>query len=197
MIDRIWTPRGSKVRVRKDPFWFRYIGGMTREEFIKVLEEKGYSYEMEWNKIVVTHREYVDLNSLKTIPSGVVFKNGGNVGLNSLETLPPGVEFRNLWHVHLGSLETLSPDVEFSNYGTVHLESLETLSPGAEFSNSGSADLPSLKTLSRGVVFKNGGYFFLNSLIGGRFDRWDGNIEGINNKRLLNKMIADGLFDRR
>ena len=131
---------GSWARVRKDPFWFRYIGGMTREEFIKVLEEKGYSYEMERNKIVVTHEGTVYLNSLETLPSGVEFRNGGYVFLDSLKTLSPGVEFRNV--------------------GSVHSDSL------------------------------------FDSLFGGWFNNWDGNIKGIASNRLLNKMIADGLFDR-
>jgi len=36
----------------------------------------------------------------------------------------------------------------------------------------------------------------LESLIGGPFNEWEGNIEGINKKRLLNKMISLGLFKR-
>jgi hypothetical protein len=36
----------------------------------------------------------------------------------------------------------------------------------------------------------------LNSLIGGRFSDWRGNIEGIDSKRLLNKMIKQGVFER-
>jgi hypothetical protein len=68
---------------------------MTREEFIKVLEEKGYSYKLEGDKIVVTHNGWVFLRSLETLPSGVVFKNGGNISLEFLTSLPPGVQFRN------------------------------------------------------------------------------------------------------
>ena len=88
---------------------------MTQEAFIKVLDEKDYSYEMEGDKIVVTH-------------------GGDDVWLNSLETLPPGVKF------------------------------------------------------------KNGGYVYLGSLIGGCFEDWKGNIEGIDSKRLLNFMISKGVF---
>ena len=71
---------------------------MTREAFIKELEEKGYPYSEEGNKIVVTHHANgggVNLESLTSLPSGVVFKNGGSVDLESLKTLPPGVEFKN------------------------------------------------------------------------------------------------------
>ena len=109
---------------------------MAREEFIKVLEEKGYPYEIEGNKIVVTCDGDVDLESLETLSPGVEFRNNGYVFLNSLKTLPPGVEFNN----------------------------------------------------GKGVVFK--------SLTGGWIEHWKGNIKGIEPNRILNKMIADGLFDR-
>ena len=68
---------------------------MTREEFIKELDKSNYSYRIEGNKIVVTNKMGVNLNSLTSLPSGVVFKNGGNVYLSSLTSLPPGVEFIN------------------------------------------------------------------------------------------------------
>jgi hypothetical protein len=89
---------------------------MTREEFIEVLDDKGYSYEIEGNKIVVTGK--------------------GDVWLGSLTSLPSGVEFGN-----------------------------------------------------RGDVW-------LKSLIGDWFYLWNGNIKGIDKKRLLNKMIKDGVFER-
>ena len=150
---------------------------MTREEFIGVLEKKGYSYNLEGNKIVVTRNSGVYLGSLKTLPSGVEFENGGDVYLGSLETLPPGVEFKN--------------------GGYVNLESLKTLPPGVEFKNGWYVDLRSLETLPSGVEFKNEGPVDLRSLIGGFFNKWDGNIDGVEPKRLLNKMISMGMFDRR
>ena len=129
---------------------------MTREEFIEILDETRYSYEIEGDKIVVTHKGYVDLLSLKTISPGVVFENGGDVWLSRLTSLPPGVGFKNGKDVYLDSLKTLSPDVEFRNGRDVDLD----------------------------------------SLIGGWFRDWKGNIEGIEPKRLLNKMISLGLFER-
>ena len=89
---------------------------MTREEFIKVLDRKKYSYKIQGDNIIVTHK--------------------GSVWLNSLTSLPPG------------------------------------------------------------VVFKNRGYVWLDYLLGGYFNRWSRNIEGIDSKRLLNKMIKDGVFER-
>jgi len=46
------------------------------------------------------------------------------------------------------------------------------------------------------VEFKNRGYVYLRSLIRGGFQDWEGNIKGIDSKRLLNKMISLGLFER-
>ena len=63
---------------------------MTREEFIAVLKENGYSYEIQGDKIVITHSGWIDLRSLETLPPDVEFKNKGGVYLRSLKTLPPG-----------------------------------------------------------------------------------------------------------
>ena len=110
---------------------------MTQKEFIKVLKEEGYSYEIEGDKIIVTHRGH-----------------RGNVYLGALTSLPPGVEFRNGWYIYLNRLTSLPP----------------------------------------GMEFKNGGDVLLRDLIGGYFKDWEGNIKGIKSKRLLNKMIKDGMF---
>ena len=150
---------------------------MTQEEFIKVLEEKrGYSYEIEGDRIIVTHGGLLDLRSLPSLPPGVVFKNGGYVLLDSLTSLPSGVEFRNGWDVDLRSLTSLPPGVVFGNDGIVNLQSLTSIPPGVEF--------------------KNGADVWLSALIGGFFNRWKGNIEGIAPERLLNVMIKQGVFER-
>ena len=93
---------------------------MTREEFIQILKKKKYSYEIEGDKVVVTHGGNVDLASLKTLPPGVEFNNGWCVNLGSLETIPSGVVFKNWSHVYLISLKTLPPGVEFKNRGNVY-----------------------------------------------------------------------------
>jgi hypothetical protein len=159
---------------------------MTREEFINVLDEKGYSYEIQGDKIVVTRvlsrfewsgdGALVDLDSLTSLPPGVVFRNGGSVYLDSLTSLPPGVVFRN--------------------GGRVDLRSLTSLLRGAEFRNVGPVNLDSITSLPRGISFENGNDVRLESLIGGWFGDWEGNIEGIDRKRILNKMIKDGVFER-
>ena len=143
---------------------------MTQEGFIEQLHEKGYSYEIEGDKIIVTHEGNVDLELLTSLPPGVVFKNGGNVSLSSLTSLPPGVEFRNEGNVYLRN------GVEFIDGGNVYLRNLTSLPPG--------------------VKFENGDVVFLESLIGREFDGWKGNIEGIDSNRLLNSMIKQGIFER-
>ena len=149
---------------------------MTQEEFIKELEKKEYSYEIVGDKIVVSG-DYLYLNDIRSLPSNVVFVNDGDVYLNSLETLPSGVEFNNQGNINLKSLKTLPAGVGFKNHGDINLDSL--------------------KALPVSVEFKNGRWVNLKSLIGGWYDNWPGNIEGIYWMKLLNKMISIGLFDRK
>jgi hypothetical protein len=109
---------------------------MTQKEFIEVLEEKGYSYEIEGDNIVVTHKSwYINLGALTSLPPGVEFRNGGDVDLRALTSLPSDVVFRNKGDVYLPSLIR------------------------CKF-----------------------------------FDKWEGNIEGVGSKRLLNLMISKGMF---
>jgi len=79
--------------------------------------------------------------------------------------------------VNLGHLRGLPPKVEFRNKG-------------------GLVDLDSIKTIPPGIEFNNGKPVNLDSLVGGWFDEWKGNIEGIDSNRLLNVMIKKGLFER-
>jgi hypothetical protein len=62
------------------------------------------------------------------------------------------------------------------------------------FKNGGYIDLSALTSLPPGVEFRNGGDVWLKSLPGIWFDEWEGNIEGIESKRLLNVMIKQGVF---
>ena len=94
---------------------------MTRKEFIGILDREDYSYEIEGDKIIVTHNVYVFLASLTSLPPAVEFNNVGDVLLTSLETISHGVVFRNSGDIYLGSLKTLPPGVEFNNGGDVHL----------------------------------------------------------------------------
>jgi hypothetical protein len=153
---------------------------MTQEEFIEILNREKYSYEIEGDKIVVTHKWSVYLDALTSLPPGVVFRNEGDVYERG--------------DVYLNALTSLPPDVEFRNEGNVSLGSLTSLPPGVEFNNRGDAWLKSLTSIPPGVEFRNGGDVNLNSIIGGWLNTWEGNIEGIDSKRLLNSMIKQGLF---
>jgi len=86
--------------------------------------------------------------------------------------------------------------VEFRNGGDVNLESLTSLPPDVVFNNKGSVYLDSLTSLPPGVEFRNKEGVYLGALIGGWFEDWSGNIEGIDSKRLLNLMIKQGVFQR-
>jgi len=67
-----------------------------------------------------------------------------------------------------------------------------------EFRNEYSVHLDSLISLPPGVIFNNLGGVMLTSIIGigGWFEKWSGNIKGIDNKRLLNVMISKGVFEK-
>lgn len=158
---------------------------MTQEEFIEVLKKRNFPYKIKGDKLVVTFGGDVYLQDLTSLPPGVEFRNGTHVYLRSLTSLPPGAVFNNKGNVHLDSLTSLPPDVEFKNTGYVEKYIGFT---------AGNVYLESLTSLPPGLVFKNGKDVNLNSLIGGWFGGWKGNIEGIAPKRLLNKMIKQGVF---
>ena len=77
---------------------------MTREEFIEILKEKGYPYEIEGDKIIVTHEGWVYLTDLTSLPPDVEFRNKGGVYLRSLTSIYPGVKFSNGGGIDLKSL---------------------------------------------------------------------------------------------
>ena len=152
---------------------------MTREEFIKVLEEKGYPFKEEGGKIIVTYSVdygYVNLSHLPSIPPGVIFDNTGSVNLEGIDIIPEGTVF--------------------TNGGEVFLDGLETISSGVVFNNRKFIYLPSVKSISPAIEFNSYGNIYLISLIGGWFEHWRGNIDGIQPNRLLNKMISLGIFDK-
>jgi hypothetical protein len=93
-------------------------------------------------------------------------------------------------------INSIPSGVEFNSKGVVYLYELKDLPSGVIFNNKGDIVLDSIKNISRGVKFNNSGDIRLNSLTGGWFYEWDGNIGGIGENRLLNKMISLGLFER-
>ena len=139
---------------------------MTREGFIEELEGEEYSYEIE-----------------KIEGDKIIVIYGGDADFPD-----------NAGYVDLGSIKSLPPGVHFNNGGFVNLQSLTSLSPGVQFNNKGAVGLNSLTSLPPGVEFNNEGAVWLYSIVGGGFEDWKGNIEGIDSKRLLNFMISKGMF---
>jgi len=116
--------------------------------------------------------------SYKIQAGRIVVTQDGSVWLSYLRDLPSGVEFRNGANLNLEGLKVLPSETKFNNKRYIWLSSL--------------ASLPSK------IVFMEGQNHdvHLGSFTGGWFSEWNGNIEGIDSNRLLNKMIKDGLFER-
>ena len=169
---------------------------MTKEEFMEILEDKGYYYNGEGESIVVDHKGNLDLSDLEEIPSGIEFSNRGYISLDSLKVVPPGVKFDNSGNVWLNSVESLSPDTYFGQLtDEVFLTSLKRIPPGVTFEN-GSVGLKS-------ILNKRGGRTYTDY-----FSNWPGNLwaeskmdyskqSTISSGRLLTKMVSLGLFDRK
>ena len=163
---------------------------MTQEEFIKLLHDKSYSYEIRGDKVIVTHNSDVmfyehDKTPIPyigmTLPPGVEFQNEGSVRFYYLKGLP-GIEdsapvvFKNKGDVWLDKLMVLPPGVEFKNTGDVRFNYLSVISarqPGVEFQNGKNVFLGGLDRLPYNVKFMNGGivWFQNNGYIGGLEDR--------------------------
>jgi hypothetical protein len=102
-------------------------------------------------------------------------------------------------NVYLDNLTEIPPNVIFSNEGDIMLKDLIHLSPDVEFKNTSSIFIGrSLEIIPREIQFKNRGSVWIQSIYKKAwFHEWKGNIEEIRPTMLLNKMIKDGLFDRK
>ena len=137
---------------------------MTREEFIKELDDKGCPYEIEGDNLVVLGKikeysgraEGVNLDHLREISTNIIFRNKGYVWLSELLEIPPNVKFENDGYVYANSSKGISRSVEFNNSSWIRFEDIEV------------GDI---------------GEFILG-------------IKGINDKRLFNKMVSLGLFEK-
>ena len=147
---------------------------MTREEFIKVLDERGYSYKIEGDKLIVTYKGTVHISEIESIPSDVVFDNRH--------------------HVYLRSLKTLPPDTVFNNRGDVELWDLEELPSGTVFNNTGTVNFR-IDNIPTSTVFNGKGIFF-DGMKNWTYGEWRNKIEGISFSRLLNLMIKQGVFQK-
>jgi hypothetical protein len=103
-------------------------------------------------------------------------------------------EFEQVLKKEKYSFKRAGDEILVTHQGSVYLNSLESLPPGVRFQNQGDVRLNSLKILPSGVRFENKGDVWLDTLVGGWFEDWKGNIEGVDHKRLLNLMIDKGVF---
>jgi hypothetical protein len=143
---------------------------MTREEFIEILDREGYPYKIVNDKIVITSRSRRGINLVGSAIDDTV--NGGQM-IIIIDEIPSGIIFQGKGGVNLSSLEVLPPDVEFRNIGKVDLSSMKLpIDLADSFNNSG------------GISFSN--LYWKGN--------WEGNIEGIDNKRLFRLMIKRGIF---
>jgi len=172
---------------------------MTREEFIKILDKKGYSYRIDGDNLIINHGGGIQLgkpNFTINLPSDLIFENDGKVNLRYLKVVPSGVIFNNNGDVDLTYTHTLSPGVKFNNVGYVYLNSLSELPPDVEFNNDTHINLESVKSLPTYVRFNNGGRINLRSIIGGFSHNIFSDIDlmGIKDSRWINLMIKQGVF---
>ena len=92
------------------------------------------------------------------------------------------------------SYEIEGDKIVVTGEGYVNLSDLTSLSSGVEFNNEGDVILKSLTSISPGVEFRNKEDVKLDALIGEWISGWEGNIRGVESKRLLNLMISKGMF---
>jgi hypothetical protein len=171
---------------------------MTQEEFIKVLESKGYEYDISGDSIIINEGDkknnIVSLEKIDSMPSDVEFsKNCVGVRLNNLKELPPRVYFNNSSYVNLESLEYINTEVEFNNGAMIHLDSLKELNTNVKFNNRGYVAFNALEKISPDFEFNNDGNVYFRNF---STKTWDYSIDGINSTRLLNFVISKGLLER-
>jgi hypothetical protein len=85
--------------------------------------------------------------------------------------------------------------VAFNKTKGLDIPFVDSIPEDVEFNNDGAIRLDNVKHIDPSVRFNNTGWIYLGELFNGMTTkRWEGNIEGIDNKGLLNLMISKGLF---
>ena len=142
---------------------------MTREFFLQELSDLRYDYTIIGDRIIISHDKFFNFYTSE-IPPGVGFRNMGYVDLDGIKYLPPGTVFANSGDVFILSVKVISKGVKFQNFEEVEIQDVPSVDSVVQFENEG------------GVRF-------------GGFISWKpSEIPGIENKRLLNKMIKEGIF---
>lgn len=93
--------------------------------------------------------------------------------------------------IDLRDITSIPPNVIFNNSGYVFLTKLTSIPPNVIFNNRRYIDLRNCLKIDSSVIFNNEESIFVDKLI---TNNWEGNIEGIDSKRLLNLMISKGIF---
>ena len=111
--------------------YFTYQGSTYSKDiklpgFTSLLRSKGYKYELDRGKIIITHYTNVYLEKVRTLPDNVVFENSSDVYLNDLESISPGTEFRNKGSVNLMLIKKLPVGV-FMNGGSLWTEEFNNI----------------------------------------------------------------------
>ena len=102
---------------------------MTREEFIRVLNQERYPYSIVGDKLVITKGDFrrdeddIDL-PIAEIPENISFNNRGTVSLNFIKKVPSGVEFNNVYRVLMARVISIHPSVRFNTRGSNFLGDL-------------------------------------------------------------------------
>ena len=169
---------------------------MTREQFINILNEKGYSYDIKDNGTIRIlsgdSKNIVDLESIESMPSDVEFtRTCGGVRLYKLKEIPSRVYFNNKSYVNLRDLEYIHTDVEFNNLAMVHLDSLKELTPNIKIYNDGYVNAKKVERISPDFEFHNTAQIYLS-----RFytTTWGYSVAGISDARMVNLAIKKGLL---
>lgn len=143
---------------------------MTQEDFIEVLDKNNYSYKIKGDNIIVTKGD--GTRGVHLVALNIEDEHG--ISFHIIDSIPEGVIFKCKGLVNLNSLEKIPDGVEFRNTGDVWLDNISTSEIPQEY-----------------VFYNTGSINFSNR----SWDhRWIGNIEGVNDKRLMNLMIKRGLF---
>ena len=111
----------------------------------------------------------------------IVGKGRDNIDLSWLESIPSGVIFSNNFSVNLRSLVEIPSGVEFKNTLGIYLDSVRRIDPSARFFNRSGIISPILGGTIKDLIIWCFSF----------------NVPGIEDYRVLNKMISLGIFDRR
>jgi hypothetical protein len=133
--------------------------------------------EREEFKRVLREKDYPYEETLTRIMVG---KYRNAIDLSELKSIPSNVVFRNMGSVSLDSIEEIPSGVVFMNGLYVYLNSLRKIDPSVRFFNQGERIYTFTKTV--------GDLTFWSFSFG---------VPGIEDFRVLNKMISLGLFWRR